>query len=63
MVINWVPVKTAAKRLGVSRQRVHQLMKTGALRSCQMDGVHLVSMQSVECRINMREADKWNLKG
>jgi hypothetical protein len=52
--MNWVPVRSAATLLGVSKQRVHQLIESGALSSRKMDGTVLVSLQSVSKRYKER---------
>ena len=46
----WIPVRTAANRLGISKQRVYQLMDCGQLTSRTCDGVRLVSARSVDAR-------------
>ena len=48
---NWIPAKTAAKMLEVSRQRVYKLIQEGKLGSVTMDGVFFVSRATVESRI------------
>jgi len=48
--IGWVPVRTAAKLLSCSRQRVHQLIQEGKLVAREMDGTVLVNQQSIEAR-------------
>lgn len=35
----WLPVGEAAKRLGVSRQRIHQRIKAGSLRAERVQSV------------------------
>lgn len=49
--VKWIPVRSAAKLLKCSRQRVSCLCRTGALRSVQMDSTRLVSLRSVEDRV------------
>lgn len=49
--VKWIPVRAAAKLLGVSRQRVARLCKVGGLVSVSMEGTRLVSLRSVEMRI------------
>ena len=51
----WVPTRTAAKRLGVSRQRVHALAKRGRLIACSMDGTTMILADSIERLIESRE--------
>jgi excisionase family DNA binding protein len=51
----WIPVKTAAKMLKVSRQRVYELIKDGGLAWCKMDSTVLVSRSSVEARVAWKE--------
>ena len=48
--VNWVPVKTAAAMLGVSRQRVCDLCRRQKLQSRRLDGTMLVSVGSVRDR-------------
>lgn len=47
----WIPVRTAASMLGVSRQRVYQLVAKGALTGRSVDGTVLVGQRSVEARV------------
>jgi hypothetical protein len=49
--LKWIPVRTAAHRLGVSRQRVHKLIKFGIIEAVSIDGTVLVSARAVEARI------------
>jgi hypothetical protein len=49
--IKWIPVRSAAKMLRVSRQRVHQLIEAGGLVGIMQDRTMLVSLRSVEARI------------
>lgn len=53
--IGWVPVGTARKLLGVSRQRVYALISEGKLTARDMDGTVLVSHQSVRSRIALMQ--------
>lgn len=48
--VKWVPVRTAAKQLGVSMARVYQLIKDGSLVSVKSDMTVLVSMRSCSAR-------------
>jgi len=48
--IKWIPVRAAAKMLGVSRQRVAYLCKIGLLVSVIYESTRLVSLRSVEVR-------------
>jgi len=52
--VKWIPVRTAAKMLGCSRQRVWKLCHEGALSSMVMDSTRLVSRRSVEDRLGNR---------
>lgn len=52
--VKWIPVRSAAKLLGVSRQRVSRLCREGSLVSVLYDGTRLVSQKSVEVRIAAR---------
>jgi hypothetical protein len=49
--LGWVPTAVARKRLGVTRQRVYQLVRTGVLASCKQEGVTLISVASIDARI------------
>jgi hypothetical protein len=48
--VKWVPVRTAAKSLGVSMARVYQLIKAGELQSRKVDLTVLVSLRSCDRR-------------
>jgi hypothetical protein len=50
--IKWVPVRAASKILELSRQRVSYLCKIGALVSVLYDGTRLVSLRSIENRLD-----------
>jgi len=49
--IGWIPARTARLMLGVSRQRVYQLLNEGKLSGRVVDGTVLVALRSVEARI------------
>ena len=49
--VKWIPVRSAAKMLKVSRQRVAFMCKTGALVSVIYDSTRLVSLRSVHNRL------------
>ena len=49
--MNWVPVRTTARMLGVSRQRVYQLCNEGKLALITLDGTFFISRSSIELRI------------
>lgn len=49
--IRWVSVTAAARELGVSPQRVRQLIKSGGLAGEMSGGVWLVSVASITARI------------
>lgn len=53
--INWVPAGTAARMLGVSRQRVYALCELGKLSAQDLDGTVLISLASINARQAMRE--------
>jgi len=61
--VKWVPVRTAGKLLRVSKQRIHQLLRSGKLSGQVLDGVHLVSMQSIAARYNNQEVRIGRRKG
>lgn len=46
--VKWLPVRTVAKRLGVSMARVYQLIEKGDLCSIKIDLTTLVSCRSIE---------------
>jgi len=50
--IQWFPDSVARRRLRVSRQRVYQLIESGALAAVRVDGVLMVSSRSIETRIS-----------
>jgi excisionase family DNA binding protein len=52
--IGAIPVKSAAKRLGVSPARVYQMIEEGKLSSVKMDTTVLVYESSVEWAVAMR---------
>lgn len=53
--IRWVPTAVARRMLGVSRQRVYQLVQCGRLAGARIDGVLLVSSASLEDRLKWLE--------
>jgi hypothetical protein len=48
--VKWLPVLTAAKKLGVSMARIYQLCDRSMLVSIKVDNTVLVSARSVEMR-------------
>lgn len=54
-ISGWLSVSSAAKRLGVSRQRVWVMARRGQLDSRMLYGRMLISTESVERRISKRE--------
>jgi excisionase family DNA binding protein len=46
----WVPVALAARELGVSRQRVYELIRNGGLAWCKMGLLVLVGRASIDAR-------------
>jgi len=48
--VRWVPVRTAAKILGVSASRVYKLLEEHKLVGRRLDGIVLVHMHGVELR-------------
>lgn len=46
----WIPVTAAAEMLGISKQRVHQLIAAGALQEQRIHTTVLVSTRSCEAR-------------
>jgi hypothetical protein len=56
----WVTVGEAAKMLGVSRQRIHQLLNQAALTATKSESIWLVSVRSIEARrALLREEREW----
>lgn len=51
--VKWVPVAVALKMLGVSKQRVHALLKKGKLAGIRVEGTPLVSVSSIQDRIRL----------
>ena len=49
--VRWVPTAVARRQLGVSRQRIYQLVQSGVLASCRVDGTLMISARSVADRI------------
>jgi len=54
---SWIPVSGAAELLKVSRQRVYQLIQSGAIVARQVGRTWLVSHRSVESRIALLLAE------
>lgn len=48
--VRWVPTGVARQMLCVSRQRIYQLVDSGALAACRVDGVLMISSRSIEER-------------
>jgi excisionase family DNA binding protein len=56
----WVTVLQAAQQLRVSRQRIHQLLKEGALTGTKTSSIWLISVRSLEARqALLREESEW----
>ena len=55
--VKYVPVSYVRQQLGVSRQRVYQLLKSGDLGGVRIGGTWLVSSRSVQARIHMMEME------
>lgn len=53
--VSHVPVVTASKTIGVSKQRIYQLIASGALLGIELDGVRLVSQQAIEDYVFIKE--------
>lgn len=58
--VRWVSVSTVAKMLGISRQRVYQLIEAGGLVSVKDSNTVLVSFRSVEARGALLDREKEN---
>lgn len=50
---SFVPVKYAARMLGVRRQRVYQLLAEGKIGGKRVEGTWFVSLVSVKSRMSM----------
>jgi len=50
--VRWVPTAVARKLLGVSKQRVYQLIESGALAANRVEGILLVSVRSIDDRLS-----------
>jgi hypothetical protein len=55
----WIPTAVAKRMLGISKQRVYQLVASGALAACRVQGTLFISRRSIEDRLEMhlREED------
>jgi len=53
----WMSVRSAARRLGVTRRRVYQLIQVGKLNMRVIHGRMLVSERSVEDRVKLQRAE------
>jgi len=51
--VEWCRVSLACRLLGLSRQRVYQLIESGGLGSMVQDGVVWVQMASIEARMRL----------
>lgn len=60
--VRWVPTTCARRALGVSKQRVYQLVKEGKLASCRVDGVLLISTQSIQDRISGHTSEEEDIE-
>lgn len=54
---SFVPTMTAARMLKVSKQRVYQLIKEGAIVAQQCDGTWMVNVRSIQARIALLAAE------
>jgi len=54
---SWLPTRAAAEMLNVSRQRVYQLLKAGALVGMVVAGTWMISARSVDARIALLEKE------
>jgi predicted DNA-binding protein (UPF0251 family) len=61
----YVSSKTCGRMLGVSRQRVQQLLSEGKLSGCVVDGRWVISSRSVEARMALlkQEAEEYAASG
>ncbi len=55
--LRWIPVGVATEMLRVSRQRVYQLLESGALQGQQIGGHWLISTRSIQSRIALLERE------
>lgn len=56
--LGWIPVRTAAKMMGVSRSRVYQLVDAGDLKALRQDRTWLVHRASVDLWCEIRDRRK-----
>jgi excisionase family DNA binding protein len=59
----WLTVFQAAKELGVSRQRVHQLLKEGALTGQKEGTIWIISARSVQQRVSFLREEREFYRG
>lgn len=52
--LGWVPVRTAALMMQVSRTRVYQLIKSGELKAIQQDKTWLVNRGAIDRWVDFR---------
>jgi len=55
MLVRWLPVCVARKMLGVSRQRVYELVNEGQLGWQRLGNTILISKRSIDERIERRK--------
>lgn len=56
-VVAWMPVTAAAVELGVSHQRVYQLLKGGQLAGIKISRTWFVTCRSVKARIALLDSE------
>ena len=54
-VMRWVSTAIARRALGVTRQRVYQLVDDGKLASCRIHGQLMISSASIDARLSGQE--------
>ena len=55
MLVRWVPVCVAKQMLGVSRQRVYELVRNGQLGWQRLGNTILITKRSIDERIERRK--------
>lgn len=58
--VRWIPASAAGAALKVSRQRVYQLIESGALVHCRFGRSVLVSQRSVDARAALLDREEEN---
>ena len=51
-----VPILTASKMMGLSKQRIYQMCSSGTIAALQIDGVWLVAVSAIKDFIILQDA-------